>query len=42
MEINACNPLVSKCTNTIGSYQCPCIDGFEVDDGSQECLGESN
>ena len=28
------------CTNTVGSYNCSCIDGFSLNDDGETCKGE--
>jgi hypothetical protein len=36
-DIHGCDPLKTTCANTVGSYSCPCQDGYQVDVVSGEC-----
>ena len=44
LDINECNDGVSGCdqlcTNTIGSYNCSCMVGYELADDDHTCNGE--
>ena len=37
-DLASCNPLNSLCSNTNGSYLCPCLEGFSPSNGI--CEGE--
>ena len=39
-DLASCNPLNSLCSNTNGSYLCPCLEGFSPSNGI--CEGEVN
>lgn len=42
-EINECaatsSPCEHTCTNTVGSFQCSCNDGYLLDDDGRSCDG---
>ena len=41
-ECAAVPPLCEQiCTNTEGSFECSCNDGYELGDDQQACIGES-
>ena len=35
-----CDNVTSSCRNTIGDYQCDCLQGYEQGDSVYECVGE--
>ena len=41
LDVNEClsSPCGQTCTNTAGSYQCSCNDGYELDDDGRTCNG---
>lgn len=45
-DINECNTnnggCGTTCTNTVGSYNCSCNDGYELDNDLHTCNGEQN
>ena len=45
VDIDECTDNSDKCdqlcSNTIGSYECLCLSGYELNDNSYSCDGES-